>query len=135
MKLFKFFQKEKIRIPTLPRRYLGVNTGVLNAMSMRVGVLFYMEYTPSIGANDDNDIPEVSVELKSCNVTANIANIQSLNSFREENRNNYIWIHQWKLPEDEEYTLFTSDEDPDIPQDVPLVLRCVVHSNSIYETI
>lgn len=131
MKPFKFFQRLKRTIP-IPgtnnlRRYVGVNPGVINAMSLPVGRVFYMEVDNLI--EREGEIPEVSMQLNSSSVTANVVNIQSLNSFKEENINNYIWIYQWKLPEDLEYTLFTSDEDPDIPQDVPLVLRCVIRVN------
>lgn len=130
MKKFKFFQKEIIRTPNITRKYLGINPGVLNAMSMPVGRLYYMEYDTSVGANDNDDrIPELTIEMKNCSVVSSIRNVQSLNWFKNENINNYIWIHQWKLPDDEEFTLFTSDEDPDIPQDIPLVIRCVVRSN------
>lgn len=128
MKRFKFFQKE--RKPIFRRQYLGINPGVLNAMIQPVGRIHYMEYDTSVGADDGDDrIPEVTIEMRSCSVVASIRNVPSLNWFKEENRNNYIWIYQWKLPDDEEFTLFTSDEDPDIPQDVPLVIRCVVKSN------
>ena len=130
MNQFKFFQKETIRARPvfIPRRYLGVNPGVLNAMIQPVGRLHYMEYVESTDPAF-NGIPEVRMEMRSCSVVASIRNVQSLNWFKEENINNYIWIYQWKLPEDEEFTLFTSDEDPDIPLDVPMVIRCVVKAN------
>lgn len=125
---FKFFEKVKKIVPfpgtNRRRKFVGFEPGVLNKMNSSVAIVHYLQSTTT---DYENVIPDLVIETKTCYLVANFAHIQSLNSFMEENINNYIWLYEWKLEEDILFNRFSTIDD--IPVDVPLTLRCTVKVN------
>lgn len=133
MRDFKFFQQKKTyhddsltfrHFDARPRRYLGCEIGQPKPMSLPTGLLYYMDFIPSVDAVDNNRIPEITSVLRSTAVVASTLPINSYREFLDDNRGNYIFIHDWKRADEESFRLFENHPITDF--DVPLIMRCAI---------
>lgn len=133
MKPFKFFSEDESipvygvqEIPFRPlrRRWVGSNTGVPRWIDIPTGLLFYTEMVASVDPIDNNQIPEVRVEVRSKSITVESYGPHNYQEFLDAHSNNYIWIYSVST----ETAIYNEHNINDLPIGEPVLIRAHIET-------